>query len=73
MKIRFSVSLFKFYVSCRLFKIANNRVVLSTLPKIYHPLGLLALVTIIGNLFIQILWINNKKRDQELSKEDNMD
>ncbi|XP_032569851.1 uncharacterized protein LOC116800206 [Drosophila sechellia] len=63
--------LFKFSVNCNdESKNINKRVVLSTLAKIFDPLGWLAPVTVSGKLFIQKLWINKSEWDQELSIED---
>ncbi|XP_044571170.1 uncharacterized protein LOC123257198 [Drosophila ananassae] len=61
---------FKFTVCCSEPKMLTKRFVLSTLSKIFDPLGWLAPVTIVGKIFIQKLWTAGINWDQELVNED---
>jgi len=47
-------------------KKTNKRRVLSNLAKIYDSLGWLSLVTVVGQLFMHRLWLEEINWDQEL-------
>jgi len=61
---------FKFNLFCEKINKINKRSVLSVLAKIYDPLGWLSPVIIVGKLFMQKLWLDEQKWDQELPVED---
>ena len=63
---------FKFSINASNTSEPTKRIVLSTIAKIYDPLGWLSPIVIVSKLLMQQLWLDKNKWDENLKNEEIM-